>query len=62
MTDSNAKYIEAMRRLYGADKPHTCQRPGCRTVILKSKTHCLKHSPPRKDQAFKFQNAHRGRH
>lgn len=41
MNDSNARYIEAMAKLYGSDKPHTCQHPGCRTVTLGQ--FCLEH-------------------
>jgi hypothetical protein len=58
----STRYVAALAKLYNGDKPNICQHPSCNTIILKGKTHCIKHNRPRKDQAFKFQNAHRGRH
>lgn len=48
MSDHNARYIEAMTKLYGSDKPSTCQRPGCSTVTLAA--YCEKHRQPSSDQ------------
>lgn len=60
MNNRNSRYVEALAKLYGTDDPHTCQQPGCRTVILKNKRFCLKHAP-RKDDVFKHRKVRRGK-
>lgn len=53
MNDSNSRYVEALAKLYNGEKPNTCAREGCNTIILAGKTHCMKHSRPRKDQEIR---------
>ena len=61
MNNNNTRYTEALARLYNGDKPNICQHPSCNTIILKGKTHCIKHNRPRKDQELRHRPFRKGK-